>query len=255
MVVNYDQYARSVVFSYSREVSGALTAKWSRILNYIHLTEVNEALAKQNADLLKQVKISRIYHDTTSTTIRDTIYSQRYTYSNATVISNSVNRRNNLIMLDKGSAQGLSKDMGVIGPQGAVGIVVAVSENFSLVMSLLHEAAVLSVKHKKTDQLGSMVWEGKSFRYASLKNLPVHVPLKVGDTIVTSGFSSIFPKGIPVGIVESFKPDQGDYYSVKIRLTTDFNALVQVFVIRDLMKDEQEKLVDEGQKSISVPQQ
>jgi len=250
LIVQFNKHPGAAFFSYSTAVSGRAANAWSAVATYFDLTEVNRHLADQNARYLIKEHFSQLRRDTVTITKTDTLLKQRYTYLPAHVISNSVNRRNNFLMIDKGSRDGIKTDMGVIGPDGVVGIVVSVSPHFSSIMSVLHEASLISAKHQKTNQLGSVVWEGFNYRYASMLNLPVHVPLKVGDSLITSGFSIIFPEGIPIGRIKEFKPDQGDYYSVKLELFTDFNALGWVYVVKNLFREEQEKLLEEQQKVV-----
>lgn len=243
--VQYNAHPEAVFFSKATAVTGRIESVWNSISGYFNLIEVNQKLADQNARFLIKQNFSYLNRDTTITVVNDSLRLQRFTYTPARVISNSVNRRNNFLMIDKGSLDGITKDMGVIGPDGVVGIVVTVSPHFSSVMSLLHEASQVSAKHQPSGQLGSVVWEGTDYRRVSMRNLPVHVALKVGDSVVTSGFSIIFPEGIPVGRIRRFKPDQGDYYSVSLDLLTDFNALGWVYVVKNIYRKEQESLIEE----------
>ncbi|HAQ64922.1 MAG TPA: rod shape-determining protein MreC [Bacteroidales bacterium] len=248
--VQYNAHPEAAFFSRATAISGRVESAWNSITGYFNLIEVNQKLADQNARFLVKQNFSFLHRDTSEIVVSDSSLLQRYTYTPARVISNSVNRRNNFLMIAKGSLDGIEKDMGVIGPDGVVGIVVTVSPHFSSVMSLLHEASLVSAKHQPTNQLGSVVWEGTNYRRISLLNLPVHVPLRVGDSVVTSGFSIIFPEGIPIGRIRKFKPDQGDYYSISLDLFTDFNALGWVYVVKNLYREEQQALIEEQGKAV-----
>ena len=147
------------------------------------------------------------------------------------------------MILEKGSNNGIVKDMGVITPTGVAGIVVAVSPNFSSVMSLLHSATVVSAKLAKNSQLGSVIWEGKNYRQARLLNIPVHIQINKGDTVITSGFSHIFPEGIMIGTISDFQYDEGDYYNITLNLSVDYNNLSYVYVVENLFRNEQEELL------------
>lgn len=245
LTLQYNEHPGAVFFRYATTITGTIQKSANRVTGYFNLIDENRRLAEQNARFLVALHVSKLNRDTTSITRSDTTRLQRFTYMTAKVVANSVTRRNNFIMIDKGSLDGVEKDMGVIGPDGVVGIVVSVAPHFSSVLSLLHEAALISAKHKATNQLGSVVWDGINFRRASLINLPVHVPLRIGDSVITSGFSIIFPEGIPIGKIRSFKPDQGDYYSVSLDLFTDFNALGWVYVVKNLFRHEQQQLIEE----------
>lgn len=138
---------------------------------------------------------------------------------------------------------GVQPDMGVITPDGVVGIVVNVSKNFSVAMSLLHSDMLVSAKIKKNDQLGSLRWEGVNHRKASMTYLPPHLGLSVGDSIVTSGFSTVFPENIFVGTIHDWEIRRGDsFFTAEIELALDFNRLTHVFIVKNLMKEEQVEL-------------
>ncbi len=253
VVVQFNHHPGAAFFRHLTAISGSVEKTASTFTGYFDLISENRRLADQNARFLVQQHLSKLHRDSSVVLIADTNTLQRYTYLPAKVVGNSVNRRNNFIMIDKGALDGVEKDMGVIGPDGVVGIVVSVAPHFSSVMSLLHEATLISAKHKPTNQLGSVVWNGTSYKRASVINLPVHVPLKIGDSVITSGFSVIFPEGIPIGRIRQFKPDQGDYYSISIDLFTDFNALSWVYVVKNLFAAEQQGLIDEQNKIVQPP--
>jgi len=138
--------------------------------------------------------------------------------------------------------------MGVISSKGVVGIIKNVSDHFSSVMSVLHEKNKLSAKIKKSGYYGSLVWEGNNYREAELKDIPNHVKLAIGDTIVTSGYSSIFPENILIGTVKEFDlPKGNNFYNIKIEFTEDYKNLSHVYIVRSLLKEEKEKLEAQNQ--------
>jgi rod shape-determining protein MreC len=181
--------------------------------------------------------------------IKDTTYLQSYVYSSAKVINNSTNKRQNYITLDKGGINGIKPEMGVISSKGVVGIVKNVSGNFSSVMSVLHEKNKLSAKIKKSGYFGSLVWGNNSYRIADLKDIPNHVKLAIGDTIVTSGFSSIFPENILIGTVKEFDlPEGNNFYNIKVEFAEDYKRISHVYIIRSLLKEEKELLESQNQE-------
>jgi rod shape-determining protein MreC len=195
---------------------------------------------EENIRLKNQLRTSFLYQGSITSTVRDTLYRQQYTFLEAEVVNNSTNKQNNYITINKGRKQGIKEEMGVISPLGVVGVVKSVSANFSTVISVLNQNQnQISVKFQKNDYFGNLVWEGKNHRYATMKEILHHVPVAVGDTIVTSGLSAIFPKGIMVGTVEDFEVKGGNFYEIKVKLANDFKQLTVVYVIKNYFKEEQ----------------
>ena len=177
--------------------------------------------------------------------MNDTVYRQRYDYTEARVIKNSWSQQNNYIIIGKGRSHGIEPDMAVISPQGIVGVVVSTTKNFATVMPVLHSDSRNSVKVKRTGISGSLVWDGKDFRYAQVLDVPTTHQFNDGDTIVTSGLANDFPEGVPVGYVESAETLKGSgFYKVRIRLATDFNKLDHVYVINNKFRKEQQELME-----------
>jgi rod shape-determining protein MreC len=175
--------------------------------------------------------------------VNDTVIKQRYTYMNAQVVFNSIVNQKNFITINKGALNGIKPDMAVISPSGIVGVVWAVSNNFATVMSVLNIDYKVSAKLKKNNYYGSLVWEGDDYQKARLLEIPYHVDVKKGDTVVTSNFSNIYPAGIPVGIISEFsKTKQDNFYNIKLTLTTDFKNVEHVYVIKDILKGERDSL-------------
>jgi len=141
--------------------------------------------------------------------------------------------------LNKGRLHGIRPDMGVIGPNGVIGIVKDVSGNFSSIMSLLHSEMQISAKIKKNNHLGTIIWEGFDHTKVTMLYIPPHVELERGDTIITSGFSQIFPEGIAIGEIDDFEVRRGDnFYTIDIKLFTDFNKLEYVQVVQNIFREE-----------------
>ena len=151
--------------------------------------------------------------------------------------------RNNYLTLNKGEKDGIQNDMAVITSTGIVGQVKDVSDNFCTVMSVLHSKVTISSKIKKDGSYGPLTWDGVDFRYATLTDIPTHVRLAKGDTIVTTAFSRTFPENILIGTVESFERPSGKYfYTIKVKLSTDFKKLTYVYIVKNIHKAEQEEL-------------
>jgi rod shape-determining protein MreC len=211
--------------------------------DYFSLKEVNAELAEQNAKLQSANinNFNRVFANLFN--VKDTIFAQQYVYASAKAINNSTNKRENYITLDKGSLNGIAAGMGVISAKGVIGTVKNVSENFCSVMSVLHEKNAVSSKIKKSGYIGSLIWELGNYRFAQLKDIPNHVVLTIGDTIITSGYSSVFPEGVVVGCVSAFDlPEGNNFYTIDIELSVDYKKLSHVYVVKSLQKEQQEKL-------------
>ncbi|MFM2207501.1 MAG: hypothetical protein RL213_1476 [Bacteroidota bacterium] len=223
------------------------TAKINSVVSaateYVNLRETNEALARQNA-ALKSLLPESFYMDSVDRQhVDDSVRFQQYEYITARVVNNSVNRRNNYLTLDRGSRHGVRPEMGVISAEGVVGIVKDVSEHYCSVLSFLHKDARISARVKKNGFIGSMVWDGYDPLYGSLKDIAKHVRLAKGDTIVTSSFSKIFPQDVPVGVIDRVNPNTGDnFQEVTVRLSVPFASLAHVYIVGNLLKEEQTAL-------------
>ena len=243
LLVKNNNYQNSKILNSSNFLIGNLYRSSDNINEYLKLKEVNEKLAAQNAQLQSTniLSFEKIFGSTV--VINDTSYSQKYIYLSAKAINSSTNNRENYITLNKGTLNGIKAGMGVISPDGVVGTVKNVSQNFSSVMSALHEKNAISAKIKKSGYIGSIVWELGDYRIAQLKDIPNHVKLQVGDTIITSGYSLVYPEGILIGRIKEFDLPEGEnFFNIKVEFSVDYKKLSHVYIVKSLMKDEQQKL-------------
>jgi len=238
LLVRNTTYQKEKVISTSNAFVGRVYTAYSDVADYLKLGVTNKALSEENARLRKADSAS--FYDTSFRIIRmkDSLNKQQYEYITARVINNSVSRINNYITLDKGSLQGIQPDMGVISSNGVVGYVKDVSPHFSTVVSLLHSGFKVSSIIKKNGYFGSTVWNGVSPRYANLLDIPIHAKISIGDTIVTSTYSGIFPRGIMVGKIHQIGTAGESFKEIKMLLSTDFQNLSYVYVVRNIMKAE-----------------
>jgi rod shape-determining protein MreC len=242
LVVQNNYYQRATFINSSNHLSADVLKTSANVQEYFYLKNENENLAKENAELRTKLleSYSIIVNDQHS--VNDTTLLQKYTYTSAKVVNNSTNRRNNFITLNKGSKNGITKDMAVITNTGIVGLVKDVSENFCTVMSMLHSKITVNAKIKKDGSYGPLTWNGVDFEYVTLSDIPTHVRLAKGDTIVTSAYSH-FPEDIKIGIVDSWERKSGEYFfTVKVKLLTDFKKLTYVYIVNYLFKEEQQGL-------------
>ena len=242
-------YQSSKLISWTNSIAGGWYQGVHSISGYFGLKSENDRLAEENARLRAQLEESYIKYNDSVFTVNDTTYRQRYSYTEAQVIKNSWDQQNNYVMINKGSSHGIKPDMAVISPDGIVGVVMSVSENFATIMPVLHSDSRNSVKVKRTGISGSLVWDGADYRYAQVIDVPTTHKFLQGDTIITSGLANDFPEGIPVGyVMEAENLSGSGFYIVKIRLATDFNKLDHVYIINDRFGQEMKSLMDRTEK-------
>ncbi len=235
-------YQQSVYLTSANSLSAAVYKAFNGVTSYFHLRDINESLQERNAALEMELIELRGQMKDMALLSPDSLHQPalaQYSFVMAQVISNSISQSNNYITIDRGHLDGVSPEMGVIDQNGVVGIVNVVGPHASRVISLLNTHMRLSCKLRENGFFGSLVWDGKSPNYAVLEELPKHVTWFKGDTIVTSGYSAVFPEGIIVGVVEGLARGMSDsFVSLRIRLTTNFSQLSSVRVITNSMKEQ-----------------
>jgi len=246
MLLRYHLKYQSVYLNTSRWMSGNLTNITQKVYQYRHLQAANNHLINENIRLRKQMRENFHMIPTDTFRINDTLFKQRYTYIPASVIGNTLDKADNFITINRGRSSGIAKGMGVFSPDGVVGVVQDVSENFSLIMSLLNSKAVVSPKIQEINlSQGKVTWLNRNPDYAYLTNINRYEKIENGFTVVTSPYSQNFPENIPIGKVVELSEVDGSFYKIKIKLSTSFSQLREVYVVKDLLKDELEKLYQE----------
>ncbi len=238
----YNYYQKAGVVTMIQNISGFYHSKVFSIKEYLNLRETNQQLAYENVRLNNILQQAYRSDDIFFYKQEDTINRQRFYLTSAKIINNSVNKKYNFLTLNKGTEQGLKPDMAVISTNGVVGVIYDVSRFYSTVISLLNTNMKISSKLLKNDYFGSLEWDGKDYRHAILNEIPYHVNVERGDTVVTSGYSAIFPEGVMIGTIEDFKIKGGNFYEINIALSTDFKHLTFVSVVSNLKKEGQENL-------------
>lgn len=248
MMINSQEYQKSVFLSSSNAVVATLYNWTNSVGEFFKLRNTNNQLSSENTDLKNQIidlqnKLNAFKPSLTDSLNFKLSPENEYRFISAKVINNSTDKFQNYLTLNKGSKDGIKPDMGVVSSEGVVGIIKSVSPRFSVVIPILNPKIQISCKFKRTDYTGSLVWNGEDYRYANLMDIARHVDIRLGDTIVTSGFTRTFPEGIPVGIVEDYNIKESDaYYNIKVKLAVNFRTLTYVNVINYLNYQEQKQL-------------
>jgi rod shape-determining protein MreC len=237
-----NSYHNTRVTNGVRGLTQGIETKVNKTRNYLSLREINENLAAENITLRGSIERLGKGENSLFFSVADTVFNQHYTHASAEVVENSVNRQKNFFTINKGTKQGISPNMAVTSGDGVAGVIVGCSENYAVAMSLLNLDFRLSVRIKSNGYFGSLTWDGRNYRYALLGEIPQHIYINVGDTIVTTGYSAIFPEGLAVGTINDFEKRGGDFYRITVSLITDFKKLHFVDVIGNLKKTEKEQL-------------
>lgn len=245
LIYHTKHYNQVAYLNVANGISGKIYATYTGINDYLYLRRFSDSLVVENAALRNQLLDSKYPTGSVLGTANDSSSKnvQHYDFLTARVIRNSVNEASNLIYLDRGAEQGVQKQMGVINANGIVGQVIAVTEHYAAVMSVLNKDFKVSAKFKKNDFFGNLHWNGINSTSATLEDIPKHVPVKVGDTLVTSGFSKIFPRNVLIGKVNSVKMQpEKNFLDISVSLSTNFGNLNYVYIVHNIRKEELQKL-------------
>jgi rod shape-determining protein MreC len=237
------------------EMTGRLNEKFNNVGYYFKLKMTNEELVRENKRLNQLLRENLEGPDSNRKLVADTTYTDslkkilKYVYLEAKVVGNSVNSQANFLTIHRGTLQSVKPNMGVVSSQGIVGTVVNVSENYAVVMSLLHRQYKVVVKLKNGGDRGTVEWDGLSPFFVTLKDIPKSARVNIGDTIVTSQTSSLFPPNIMVGTVHEIIDDKSsNFYSLRLRTATNFFNLEYVYVIQNTQYEEQKRIEDSTRK-------
>lgn len=240
LLARSQNFHRNRVVNTTNDAVGQIYEWSSEVGNYFRLSKTNRQLAEENAMLRQQLAV---INDTASVSYDIDGYDTIYEYIPAQVVNNSINQVNNYIIINKGKVDGIERDMGVISSEGIVGVVADVSRHYASIISLLHSDSRVGVRFKDNQELGGLKWNTNNYRYGIVDDIPTHVVLHRGDTVLTSSYSFIFPEDLMVGTVEDPNfGSNGALNMAKIRFATDFATLRHVYVIRNLHKQELDTL-------------
>ena len=248
LLFRFNSYQGSAFFTSANRVAGAVYDAANNITGYFHLKTINDELVQKNVELELQVErlreaLTEATGDSSGIEQMKQEALQGYDIFKASVINNSITHADNYITINKGTADGVRSEMGVVNGSGVVGIVYLTSSYHSIVIPVLNSKSSISCKIKKSDYFGFLKWDGGSSEYAYVKDMPRHSLFSLGDTIVTSGHSAVFPSGIPIGTVDDIADSHdGLSYLLRVKLFTDFARLNDVRVIAEKGQEEQLEL-------------
>jgi rod shape-determining protein MreC len=239
LIVTFNQNQREIFLHSSNLLSGSILERTVRAKDYLQLKESNEDLLKENARLISDLI------NTPRPVVFETLDTVQYSFDviPARVINNSIQSTRNYFTINKGLKDGIEENMGVITVAGVAGVVKQVSENYALVLSLLNIESYISTSLEGDEYFGTTTWNGVSFKNVILNGIPTHVVIRPGDKVVTNGFSTIFPEGIPIGSIEAFDVSKnGVFYDISVKPFTDFTRLGNVYVLKNNFALERESL-------------
>ena len=237
LLVNNLPYQKRKLVSTGNAIAGKLFKFKTNFTYYFSLKEENQLMIEHNAMLM-----SKLYHNNDTSLLEDSVYLD-FKFIPANVINNSIYHANNFLLLDKGRKDGIKKDMGVVCENGIVGKIVNVSDNYASVISMLHPYSVVSARFTNNQHLANVCWENNDYRFGTVKDIPLHLEPQKGDTLVTSGFSNIYPANIMIGTIEEMiNTKSKDFNTAKILFSTNFSTLRHVFIIENLNQTEIDSL-------------
>lgn len=260
LIVHYNKYHNAIASVRMNEITGRVNEQYNKVDYYLQLKKTNQQLVKDNERLRNLMKANFESPDTANKIVIDSIpydtlgNHRKWLYQAAKVVSNSVSTQNNFIVLGRGSGQQLKKDEGVIDPNnGVVGIVTDVSENYAVVMSLLHKDSKINALLKNDPQGGgTIIWDGKEPNYLSMINVRKSVKVAKGDTVFTSGITTTFPYGLMIGTVDQVEPEKStNNYIIKVKSTANFYNLQFVYAIDNNQREEINKMVEKAKIKVN----
>lgn len=236
LTINNNSFHKSKFVSSANNVTGGLYQRYSNLTDYFNLKSQNEILISENENLKNLLeKYTSTKDSTNNQFVIDSInYNQNYTYSKAKIIRNDFHKPNNYLLIDKGNLQGVQKEMAVINSKGIIGITEKSSSSYSRVQSILNSNSKINARLNNSSHFGTLFWNGKDYNTVQLEDIPRQAIIKVGDTIITGGKSTIFPEGILIGTIKNID----NRNAIDIQLFNDMSNLGYVYVVTHLDKKE-----------------
>ncbi|HMV14039.1 MAG: rod shape-determining protein MreC [Chitinophagales bacterium] len=241
LIFKSNTYQEVKFLNTSGNITGTFVNYLNSIKHFIHLGSTNSILLEENTRLKNQLYFQNKYPSDSSLPKNSTAY--KFEYIPAKIVNNTINKSINYITIDKGSKDGVEKGLGVISSNGVVGIITNVSTNYSLLMSVISVKTLIGVRHKKTNALGNLRWNAENPFILQVDGFSKTLPIKKNDTIVTAGFSSIFPPDIPVAFVKNIEADEStSFFNLDVKLSNNISSLSYVYIVKNEKKKELDSL-------------
>ena len=258
MLFSYNRFHRAAFLGVASEMTGRINTQVDKLDDYFHQGQEARRVHRMNDSLMNLLPVNFYKPDTAQRQVTDslrfdsTLAIRRYLWRDAKVVYNTINSEQNYLQLNRGSKYGIRDNMAVLSSDGAVvGVVVNVSPNFSQVMSLLNVQSSVSAAHQKSGMLGRVEWDAKDPKLVLLRGIPANVNVAVGDSVVTSRYSYNFPPNYLIGTISAIAKDPASgFYLLKIRTAVNFSTIQQVFVVENLLRDEQLRLMSDTEKKL-----
>ena len=238
--IQHHSYHKSKFVNSANLISGSFYNKINNITEYLHLKTENQLLIEENTALKNLLEKRVIDFNPVTYMVTDSLlYDQKYEYTTAKIINNNYTKRNNYLTINKGSDNGLDTEMGIINGRGIIGVIKKTSSKYATVLSILNSKSKINVRLKNSTHFGTMIWNGLDYNTTQITDIPRQAVINKGDTIITGGKSSLFPEGIPVGIIKDYDIKNNQYTKINVVLFNDMSALEHVQVVKNLQKTEQ----------------
>ncbi|MDH4090469.1 MAG: rod shape-determining protein MreC [Cyclobacteriaceae bacterium] len=244
LIVENNAYQGTKFLNSSNGAVAAINNFSRSVRDYFELKEVNQMLAEENTSLREELEYrKREVYPQITTPLSDSAFVKKYEFTTAKVVNNHVDFVKNFITIDKGRDAGIAPGMAVISSQGVVGKIKLVSKHYGVITSILHVDVMVSAVLKRTENFGTIQWDGTDPSLVEFKYIPRHVDPVVGDTVITSGYNAVFPEGIIIGVIDEVKlSDEALFYDLKVKLSQDFRKLSFVTVVKNYRQAEQDSL-------------
>ncbi|MDR1023864.1 MAG: rod shape-determining protein MreC [Prevotellaceae bacterium] len=243
LLLSYNSYYQQTqMFGGLQVVQNSYYKVVKNAISYLTLRDDNETLLRENAKLRNLLDHYQSHDHSGSAVQVSSGAGYLFSYMPAKVVNSTTNRQNNYLVLNAGEWQNVFPEMGVVADNGVVGIILNTSAHYATVMSLLNSDFKISARIKRTGYLGTLMWDGLSYREAILSEVPQHVRVEVGDTVETSGYSAIFPEGILIGTITSYETRKGNFHEIRVKLEVDFKKLRYVNVVNFTHSEELKRL-------------
>ncbi len=258
-IVSYSKYHEAAFGNTANKFTGRINKQYNKVEYYFQLKRTNDSLVKANEVLYNKLRSNFNISDSVDKVFIDTMRIdsinryRKFNYLNAKVVANSIAAQSNFIVINGSNVHSFKKGMGIVGINNdVVGVITEVNGDYAAVMSLLHKDSKLSGKLLKGGETGTLSWDGKKPNILSLNNIPKSAKIAIGDTVITSGFSAIFPKGIMIGRVTDVKPEtSNNNYRITIKSAANFYNIEYVYAIESADANPVKNILDKAKASVN----